>query len=143
MSYQYGDKFGDCFDVLDDVKDHLKWVDVILGDVLLLIDKLAGGDQLKIFLSNILVTAKCCQDLLLGINIKIRITWAQTMMMSPMTALLTAPPSSSSSPVLMKSAPPTYCLPCKNPPNIISNPPWRCHRPRPPCRSNETTRVVS
>ena len=41
--------FGDCFDVVGDVNDHLKWVDVILGDVLLLIDKLASGNQLRTF----------------------------------------------------------------------------------------------
>ena len=34
---------------LDGMMDHLKWVNVILGDILLLIDKLAGSNQLKIF----------------------------------------------------------------------------------------------
>ena len=34
---------------LDGMMDHLKWVNVILGDILLLIDKLAGCNQLKIF----------------------------------------------------------------------------------------------
>ena len=45
---------------LDGMMDHLKWVNVILGDILLLIDKLAGSNQLKIFDEwfwwNILVT---------------------------------------------------------------------------------------
>ena len=35
--------------VLGDMKDHLEWMDVILGDILLLIDTLTGSKQLKTF----------------------------------------------------------------------------------------------